>query len=357
MVPLLAFTFSVVKAFGVNNIIAPLLHNLLEPLGARGDQVAPRILGFVENMRVWVLGSLGLLFLIYTVISLIGQLEDALNYIWRVEEPRSWGQRFSKYVSVLLIGPILMVAAMGITASISNAHLVQMLLRVERFGELAFVGGQVVPYLLLSVAFTFLYGLMPNTHVRLLAAMTGGIAAGVLWQAAGAAFTSLVVGSTRYAAIYSSFAILIMFLIWIYIGWLIMLLGATVSFYVQHPQYLRVRSTPPRVSARVLERLSLLVTYYVGQRYRQGEKPLGVEQLSALLDVPRETISGVIGALQRDDVLLPTRDNPPRFVPGRALEAIPLADAVRAGEREGVSAHGAYCVTNAANRLICLART
>jgi membrane protein len=152
MVPLLAFTFSVVKAFGVNNIIAPLLHNLLEPLGARGDQVAPRILGFVENMRVWVLGSLGLLFLIYTVISLIGQLEDALNYIWRVEEPRSWGQRFSKYVSVLLIGPILMVAAMGITASISNAHLVQMLLRVERFGELAFVGGQVVPYLLLSVA-------------------------------------------------------------------------------------------------------------------------------------------------------------------------------------------------------------
>ncbi|MGA7981986.1 MAG: YihY/virulence factor BrkB family protein [Chromatiaceae bacterium] len=341
IVPLLAFTFSVVKAFGVNNIIAPVLHHLLAPLGEKGGEVASRILEFVQNMRVGVLGSLGLVFLIYTVVALIGQMEDSLNSIWRVEEPRSWSQRFSKYVSVLLIGPILVVAAIGITASISSARVVQWLLTVHPFGDIAYVASQFVPYLLAVAAFTFVYVLMPNTRVRLLAALTGGVVAGVLWQLAGAVFTSLVVGSTRYAAIYSSFAILIMFLIWIYIGWLILLMGASVSFYFQYPQYLRVRSKPPRLSGRVSEKLALLVTYLVGVRYRQGEQAWGVEQLSAHLDIPRETIAEVVSALQRQRVLLPTGDNPPRFLPSRALEAIPVKDALQAvrmqGEQHGIA--------------------
>jgi len=340
VVPLLAFTFSVVKAFGVNNIIAPLLHELLAPLGEKGGEIASRILGFVQNMQVGVLGSLGLVFLIYTVIALIGQIEDSLNFIWRVEEPRTWGQRFSKYVSVLLVGPILVVAAIGMTASIKSAAVVQWLLTVRAFGEIAYIASQFVPYVLVSVAFTFVYVLMPNTRVRLVPALIGGIVAGVLWQLAGAVFTTLVVGSTRYAAIYSSFAILVMFLIWIYIGWLILLLGASVSFYVQNPQYMRVLSRPPTLSGRVREKLALLITYRIATQYRQGQPALSVEQLSARLDVPRESIAEMVSALQRHRILLPTRDEPPRFVPSRALEAIPVKvvlDAAReVGEPEGI---------------------
>jgi len=340
IVPLLAFTFSVVKAFGVNNVIAPLLHELLAPLGENESELVSRILGFVQNMQVGVLGSLGLVFLIYTVIALVAQIEDSLNFIWRVEEPRSWGQRFSKYVSVLLVGPILVVAAMGMTASIKSAAVVQWLLTVRAFGEIAYIASQVIPYLLVSVAFTFIYALMPNTRVRFLPALTGGVVAGVLWQLAGAAFTALVVGSTRYAAIYSSFAILVMFLIWIYISWLILLLGASVSFYVQYPQYVRVPSKPPTLSGRVREKLALLITYVIGAQYRQGQPALGVEQLSARLDVPRESVAEMLSALQRHRILLPTRDDPPRFIPGRALEAVPVKmvlDAAReVGELEGI---------------------
>jgi membrane protein len=291
-------------------------------------------------MQVGVLGSLGLVFLIYTAIALIGQIEDSLNFIWRVEEPRTWGQRFSKYVSVLLVGPILVVAAIGMTASIKSAAVVQWLLTVRAFGEIAYIASQFVPYVLVSVAFTFVYVLMPNTRVRLVPALIGGIVAGVLWQLAGAVFTTLVVGSTRYAAIYSSFAILVMFLIWIYIGWLILLLGASVSFYVQNPQYMRVLSRPPTLSGRVREKLALLITYRIATQYRQGQPALSVEQLSARLDVPRESIAEMVSALQRHRILLPTRDEPPRFVPSRALEAIPVKvvlDAAReVGEPEGI---------------------
>jgi membrane protein len=340
IVPLLAFTFSVVQAFGANNVIAPLLHELLAPLGENEGEVASRILGFVKNMQLGVLGSLGLVFLIYTVVALIGQIEDSLNFIWRVEEPRSWGERFTKYVSVLLVGPILVVAAIGITASIESAAVVKWLVTVRPFGEIAYIASQVVPYLLVSFAFVFVYALMPNTRVRLVPALIGGVVAGVLWQLAGAAFTTLVVGSTRYAAIYSSFAILIMFLIWIYIGWLIVLLGASVSFYVQYPQYTRIPSKPPSLSGRVREKLALLITYFIGVRYRRGEPAFGIEQLSARLDLPRESVAEMVSALQRHRILSATRDDPPRFIPGRALEAIPVKDVVdvarEVGEPEGI---------------------
>jgi membrane protein len=152
MVPLLAFAFSVVKALGVKNVIAPLLHDLFAPLGPQGDEVATRIVGFVQNMQVGVLGSLGLLFLIYTAISLIGQIEDTFNFIWRVEQPRSWSQRFATYVSVLLVAPMLVVTATGITASISSSELVTWLLAVRPFSEIAYVLGLFVPYLLIVVA-------------------------------------------------------------------------------------------------------------------------------------------------------------------------------------------------------------
>ncbi len=93
IVPLLALSFSVLKAFGVTNQIRPLLLNLLEPLGEKGQEVALRITGFIENMNVGVLGAVGLVLLIYTAISLIHKIEESLNYIWHTPRPRPFGER------------------------------------------------------------------------------------------------------------------------------------------------------------------------------------------------------------------------------------------------------------------------
>lgn len=354
MVPLLAFAFSVVKAFGVHDVIAPLLNHLLAPLGTRGTEVAQRILEFVQNMRVGVLGSLGLLFLLYTVLSLIGQIEDSLNFIWRVSELRTLSQRFSKYLSVLLVGPVLVVSALGITASIGNAKVTEWLLTVHPFGAIAYVLGQILPYVLVASAFTFIYVLMPNTRVRFASALAGGVAAGVLWQLAGLAFTALVVGSTRYAAIYSSFAILIMFFIWLYIGWLILLMGASVSFYFQCPEYLRFPDRQVRLSARVKEKLALIIMCLIGTRYQQWLKPWTVAELAAHLDVPTEAVNAVLEPLEAAHLLLRTAHDPAGFVPGRALDTIGVSevlDLVRAAEETGGIAARRLVADEKANEL------
>ncbi|RPI38085.1 MAG: hypothetical protein EHM54_01385 [Nitrospiraceae bacterium] len=115
IVPLLAVSFSVLKAFGVQTKFEILLYYFLEPLGEKGVDLSLKIIGFVENINVSVLGSIGLTMLVYTVLSQLRKVESSLNYIWNVKGTRSFEKRFSNYLSVLLVGPILIFSAVGIT--------------------------------------------------------------------------------------------------------------------------------------------------------------------------------------------------------------------------------------------------
>lgn len=216
LVPLLAVSFSVLKAFGVHNQIEPLLLNLLAPLGEKGLEITRRIIQFVENVKAGVLGSLGLALLIYTVVSLIQKVERAFNFTWHVTHERPFSQRFSDYLSVIVIGPVLVFAALGITASVMSTSVVRRLSAIQPFGCLLAFGGRVIPYLLVIAAFAFIYVFVPNTRVRARSALAGAVVAGVLWETTGWVFASFIAGSARYTVIYSTFAGLILFMIWLY---------------------------------------------------------------------------------------------------------------------------------------------
>ncbi|NIR25920.1 MAG: YihY/virulence factor BrkB family protein, partial [Gammaproteobacteria bacterium] len=210
LVPLLAVSFSVLKAFGVHNQIEPLLLNLVEPLGERGIELVATILGFVENMKVGVLGSLGLALLLYTVISLIQKVERSFNYVWHAKSTRSLSRRFSDYLSVIMVGPVLVFSAIGMTASMMNSRVVQDLLAIEPFGSLVIFITKLMPFFLIILAFTFVYLFVPNTKVKVRSAFVGAVVGGALWQSTGMVFATFASTSTKYAAIYSGFAILIM---------------------------------------------------------------------------------------------------------------------------------------------------
>jgi membrane protein len=111
IVPLLALSFSVLKAFGVHNQAEPMLRKFLAPLGEKGEEVSHQIIGFIQNMNVGVLGSVGLALLLYTSVSLIQKIEESFNHIWHISHARNLGERFSRYLSVLLVGPILLFLA------------------------------------------------------------------------------------------------------------------------------------------------------------------------------------------------------------------------------------------------------
>ncbi|PYG02536.1 tRNA-processing RNAse BN [Thioalkalivibrio sp. ALE21] len=327
-VPLLALSFSVLKGFGAHNAVEPLLLEFLEPLGEQGVDIADNVVGFVDNMRVGALGAVGLIFLVYTVVALVQKIEAAFNTIWRVETQRSLAQRFSSYLSVIMIGPLLVFAALGITATVMSSEAMQAVAGVEPFGRVISELSRLVPYLLIIAAFAFIYMFVPNTRVRLAPALAGAVVAGVLWQSMGWVFANMVAGSTRYDAIYSSFAIMILLLIWIYLAWLILLIGSNVAFYVQHPEYMNVRGRRPRLSAAAHERLGLNLMQVVGRHFVEGRTPPTVDDVAAELYVPGNSLGGAARALEAAGLL--RRTEALGLVPGRDLGHLPVAEVLHA---------------------------
>jgi membrane protein len=338
MVPLLAVSFSVLKGFGVHNRIEPLLYNLLLPLGPNGVEITEKIIGFVENVKVGVLGSVGFALLIYTVIALMQKIESAFNYVWRIDHLRSMSQRFSNYLSVILIGPVLIFSAVGFTATVLNMEVAQRLVAIEPFGTLMLYGSKLVPYVLVCLAFTLIYIFIPNTRVRFTAALAGGLIAGVLWKITGWGFAAFIASSSKYAAIYSSFAILILLLIWMYLSWLILLVGSQIAFFVQYPKYMTRTRVKFVLSNRLREMMALQIMYLVGYNHNRSLPPWNLDQFVEFLGLPGEPIHRMIKLLVDAGYLVEIiNDDTPVYLPLHAIETMRLADIIRAVRRASES--------------------
>jgi membrane protein len=324
LVPLLAVSFSVLKGFGVHNQIEPLLLNFLQPLGDKGIEITTQIIGFVENVKAGVLGSLGLGLLIYTVISLTHKIETAFNFTWHVEHPRPFVQRFSDYLSVILIGPVLLFSAIGSTASFMSTAFVQKIVAIKPLYLLVESTVTLIPYLFIIGAFTFVYVFVPNTRVRFRSALLGAVLAGILWQTIGWGFAVFIVSSTQYAAIYSGFAILIVFMIWLYLSWLILLIGSSIAFYHQHPEYLSTLQLC--ISNRLRERLALLAMSVIAKSHFQGGESWTRERLAQHIGVPTETVKNVLMVFEERGLLIMAGEETPVYVPARAPENISIKE-------------------------------
>jgi len=340
LVPLLALTFSVLKGFGVQNQLEPMLVTTLSALGDKGEEIARQIVGFVDNIKVGVLGSLGLGMLIYTVISLLHKIEKSFNYIWHIEQARPLGQRFSEYLSVILVGPLLVFSALGMTASMMNSTVIDALAGMPVLGLLVHSIGQLIPYLLVIIAFTFIYIFMPNTRVKIGPALIGGTVAGIAWETAGWAFGAFVANSGSYTAIYSGFAILIMFMIWLFVSWLILLLGTSIAFYCQHPEHLAVRHDKQQLSARMTEKLALLTMFYIGRSYYRQQSDWQRDEMARWLGVPLPVSETILDKLHAAQLILLTSEGTPPYVPARDMETLQIRhilDAIRSGnDADGV---------------------
>lgn len=337
VVPFLALGFSVLKALGAHNRLKPVLLEFLRPLGPQGAEIAANVVGFVEKIQVGLLGSLGIALLFYTAISLIQKVEASFNFVWRIERPRPLAQRVGEYLSVLMVGPVLIVTALAMTATVLNSSVVLQIKSVEPFGSLLYGITRLIPYAVIVGMFTFLYAYMPNTRVKLRAAVIGGLFAGVLWQTASFAFTSFVAGATNYNAIYSGFAIVIFLLIWLYVGWLILLIGCQLTFYIQHPAHMKPDRGLPLPAGRQSEYLALLVMGTAGRRFIEGQPALTQEDFAHELDAAPEHVARAVETLIEHGYLTEAGHTRTQLVPARDLDAVTLGELWRA-VREGKTA-------------------
>jgi membrane protein len=330
IVPLLAVSFSVLKGFGVHNQIEPILYNFLEPLGPQGAEITERIIYFVENVKVGVLGSVGFAMLIYTVVALVQKIEAAFNFVWQIDHLRPLSQRISNYLSVILLGPALIFIAISFSATVLGSDWTQRLITIEPLGTLVFFSSKLVPYVLVSLAFTLIYIFIPNTRVQFRAALVGGVIAGVIWKITGWGFAAFIASSSKYAAIYSSFAIMILLLIWMYLSWLILLVGSQIAFFVQFPKYMTMNRVRFVLSSRLREQLALQLMYLVAYNHHHDRPPWNLDQFAEYLNIPGEPVHRMVRVLVDAGYLIEiSDDDPPIYLPLHDIDTTRLVDLLK----------------------------
>jgi len=314
LVPILAVALSTVKGLVGMDRIKPLIAHYL---AANSPEMADQLLSFVGNINAKQLGTMGGAALLVTVILTLGTIEQSFNNIFHVERGRTWLRKFSDYLSVLFTMPLLLVAAIGL-----NTELMHRLPMVPGLAKLA----ALVP---VWAGFSFLYVFFPNTRVRLQGAAIGGFAAAVMLQIGQWGFLRFQVGAGKYQAIYGAVASVPILLTWIYISWVIVLLGAVLTAAIQGIEGpLELDQHSPNI-ARVA---ALLTVQRAGERMlqREGSRPCTALGLASELGVGQKVFQTVLARLTHAGIVVESAqasaDHTPQIVLARDTSAIPLTE-------------------------------
>jgi membrane protein len=323
LVPFFALTFAVLKGFGVHNKIEPLI---LEKVAAGNQETVDRIITYINNTNMTSMGAIGLVALILTVVSVLGNIEEAFNVIWGVKETRSFYRKFSDYLSVVITGPLLLLAAVSITTSLQSQWIVKWLVEKSYLGDALLSLFRLAPYVTIWLALVFLYIFIPNTRVRFRSALFGGVLAGTIWQLAQWGYIHFQVGVAKYNAVYGTLSLLPVFMVWIYTSWLIVLFGVEVVCAHQNIRNFRREARNSSFSHGRKELLCLTILENIAAAFHFGRGPRSSFQLAEELGVPVRVVRELLELLMESGYILANAGENPTYSPARELEHIAVMD-------------------------------
>lgn len=301
IVPIFAVVFGIARGFGYNKYIEEWFRESF----SSQPQVSETIIGFVNSYLVHTKSGLflgiGLLFMLFTVIMLISNIERTFNDIWQVKKPRSMFRTITDYTSMLLLMPVVIVITSGI--SIFFATIFKQIEDTMVIGSLAQFFLQLLPYVLMSGVFIALYLFMPNTKVKLSCALVPGILAGVAMQGLQLFYIHSQIWVSSYNAIYGSFAALPLFMLWIQISWLICLFGAELCYASQNMDDYAFKAKTEDLSHRYKMLLSLVLASRICRNFSEGGKPLSALKLKLATGIPIRIVNDLLYQLVQINIL------------------------------------------------------
>lgn len=327
VVPVLAVGFSMLKGLGFHTQIE---HVLVNYLTAEQEELTSRIVEYISNTDFKALGALGTAVLIYAVIMMLSHVEGAFNSIWGVTRNRPIVRKISDYISVLLLGPLLMVVSTAVFTSFSSHTMVQTLSNYPVFRNFFVLFGMLIPYMGLWIAFTAMYMLMPNTRVRFLPALIAGVICGSVWALAFEVYTTFNVGMARYNKIYGTFAALPIFIIWIYISWIIVLLGARISNAIQHIKTYQQEFRGTGASFGQRQHMALYIMHEIARHFLAGNPPPTADEISRHLAIPTRLVNEIGEMLCSQGLLREIEGDGQIWQPAMDLSRIRVADVLNA---------------------------
>ncbi len=323
MVPVLALMFSVSKGFGVHERLMATLAAQITLLPEKAAEIIHKVFEAVERTNFGALGIIGLLLIFWTSVKVLGKVENTFNSIWGVHQPRTLIRKFTDYISVLVVVPILMLAATSANTALKADSFVALL--QNRLGPLYWIYERLIGLtglFSLFIAFSFLYIFIPNTRVKTLSALAGGVCGGGLWFLTQKFYIWAQVFVTSKSAIYGTFAAVPFFLAWLYASWLIVLFGAEISFAIQNHRTYWQEGTAANATLATRQLLGLLVVYKAGEAFMKGGPSWCALEYARQNEIPIRLMTSVIRTLTCGDVLLPVEQEPSHFVPARDLGLI-----------------------------------
>lgn len=303
VVPLLAFGFSALKGLGVYKSLveARVQPFLNQHLGAEGQlrQAVDQVLEIVDSTNLGALGAVGVLLVLWAVLRLLEVVEASFNDIWGVRRSRSFVRKLSDYVTIVVVAPIFLVVVIGITGALQDESPVMDFLNTQLgLGPLISIGLKMAPVFAAWLAFAGLYLVLPNARAPLASVALGGVVAGTLFQLALYAHVVLQVGIANYSSIYSSFAVIPIFLVWVHASWVTVLLGAEVAFAHQNEPAYRGIAGYVAFTPAVRERIALRAMVRVCSAFLAGEQPCTAARIAVELGIPARGIQEVLDELE-----------------------------------------------------------
>lgn len=328
IVPLLAIAFGVAKGFGFEtNLEQEILGHFPEQ-----KEVANLAIKFayswLSHVKGGLIAGIGIIFLFWSVLTLLSSVETTLNEIWNVKQMRSLARRFSDYLAMMLILPIVFFVSSSLTVFIST----QVSESARTNGLIHVVSPyyfhllRISPFLLSWILFFFLYTFVPNTKVSFTTGIVSGILGGTIFQLWQWLYINFQTSISSYGAIYGSFAALPLFLLWLQYSWLIVLGGADIAFHLENALSLPQTQLGPtrQVSARVI---GLIITYHCVNAFSKGEPPLTDRHLVQVTGTPLNYVRTLLDILQKSAILTQTRQG---YLPARDIHTMTIKDVIDA---------------------------
>lgn len=336
VIPMLAILFAIGKGFGFQNIIQSQLFDYFPSNREALTHALNFIEAYLNETKSGVFVGIGLIYLLWTVIGLISNVEDVMNEIWGVKKNRSIYRQITDYTWVFLLLPVVMVSSSGIsifiTTTIDNSNYLHFISPLVR-NLISFS-----PFFLSSILFTIVYALVPNTRVQLRYALLAGVLCGVAFQGFQYLYLNGQIWVSRYNAIYGSFAFLPLLLLWINLSWAICLFGAVFTYSLQNIQIYNFANETENISRRYKDFVALVITTIVVKRFSQGLTPLTVTELSNQYGIPLRLANEVTYRLLEIGVIsevVTSDDRVSAYQPAQDINAITAGMVLARLDQEG----------------------
>jgi len=340
IVPIIAMLFGVAKGFGFEKVLQK---QLVEQIPAQ-DKMMLRLIDFAEKMLAnaegGVVAGMGIVLLFWTVIKVIGTIEDSFNQIWQIKQGRSLTRKLSDYLSLMLLAPILLIVSSSMTVFVKTqvTWLVTQLHINDTSSSILLYTLNYMPIAIMAILFSFIFMFMPNQKVNWSAGVIAGMITGIIYQLAQWAYLTLQVLLTSYNAIYGSFAALPLFFIWLQLGWVIVLFGCEISYYIQYYANYKHNEHYSNTSFSTQKIIALQVCQLIIQRFARAETALSCEQIALRLNLPHALVETLLIGLVDSHLLIAVKaqnEDESLFQPAQDIGLINVAMIIRALENKG----------------------